>query len=141
MKDEWQISQHTFVTCLTLGPTLSASMLPTLLFGLTLGEWGSNLIWGSYFGLGWCLSALWSGSIVHDSFSTWVGFAWGWLAIIPLALISSRLWRVLNARRRRRVLIAVGASLVLCMPSSLMLSLDGSGVHLPDYTTHMVTSY
>ena len=82
------MSKAQFRILFVLGPFLMTSIVPSLLFGILFGEWGTNLIWGSYFGLGWCLSAFASGNIVHDNFSTAIGLIWGWLALVPLYFVA-----------------------------------------------------
>ena len=130
-----------FPRLFVFGPLLLSSILPTLFFGLLLGQWGSNLLWGSYFGLGWCLAAFASGNILHDGFSTAVGFAWGWLALVPLYVAAGALWRSLADRGRRTALLLLGLSSLASLPAGRMMELEGYGVHLPDYGTHLIASY
>ncbi|WP_454278589.1 hypothetical protein [Sphingomonas sp. Marseille-Q8236] len=129
-----------FRCCFVALPMIACSVLPTLLFGLWLGQWGSNVIWGSYFGLGWCLSALWSGSIVHDRMSMAIGVAWGWLAAIPLYLASGWLWERLTDRGRKRAFLMLLISGLPMVPAQILMSWDSAGFHLPDYTLHLAWS-
>lgn len=130
-----------FQLAFALLPTISCGLIPTLLFGSALGQWGSNLIWGSYFGLGWCLAAFGSSGIVHDQFSTTIGIAWGWLAMIPLYSASGWLWKRLSESGRCRALILLLLSLVPMLPAKVLLDWDAAGIHLPDYMAHLASSY
>ncbi|MHA6719137.1 hypothetical protein ACX40Y_06750 [Sphingomonas sp. RS6] len=122
-------------------PLLASSIVPTMIFGLVADQWGTNLLWGSYFGLGWCLSAFWTGGIFNDHLSTAVGLIWGWLALMPLYFAAGWLWERTTANARR---IAVGAllvSAVLMVPAKAVMDLDQRGIHLPDYASHLATSF
>ncbi|MDY0960136.1 hypothetical protein SOM26_15680 [Sphingomonas sp. CFBP8993] len=121
-------------------PTTSASILATLLFGLSLGQWGSNLIWGSYFELGWCLSAFWSGGLFHDRFSMAVGVAWGWIAMIPLYAASGWLWEQLSERGRAWAIRMLLLSALPMAPGQRLMDWEAAGIHLPDYTLHLARS-
>lgn len=122
-------------------PLLACSVVPILIFGPLADQWGTNLIWGSYFGLGWCISAFWSGNIVHDRLSTAVGLIWGWLALVPLYFAAGWLWERLSLRGRRAAVGALAISALVIVPAKTMLRLDQVGIHLPDYITHLATSY
>jgi len=122
-------------------PSLSCGILPSMLFGVTLGQWGSNVIWGSYFGLGWCLAAFRYGGIMLDRPVTAIGMAWGWLAMIPLYFASGWLWDRLSERGRRRALLLLRLSLLPMVPAQVVMGWDAAGFHLPDYTAHMASSY
>jgi hypothetical protein len=135
------MTETRFRTLFVAGPFLSASIVPSLLFWLLLGQWGSNIVWGSYFGIGWCLAAFATGDIVRDDISAAIGLLWGWAALVPLHLASGVLWRRLDAPRRRRALMLLGWSFVPVLPAGLILELDRLGLHLPDYTAHVAFSY
>ena len=67
------MTEHQFRTYFVLGPLLFSSIVPSLIFGMAFNQWGSNVVWGSVFGLGWCLAAFASGTVVHDTLSTTIG--------------------------------------------------------------------
>ena len=104
-------------------------------------QWGSNLIWGSVFGLGWCLSAFATGGLVHNSTAMWVGLAWGWLVLIPLSWLSARLWHWLAPTRRKLAVTLLFTSFLINVPAEGMMAFDEYGVHLPDYGLHLAESY
>jgi hypothetical protein len=131
----------TFRALFVAGPFLMCSLVPSVVFGIIYDEWGSNIIWGSIFGLGWCLSAFWSGNIVHDNLSSTVGLLWAWLMPLPLFFASGWLWTVSSTRGRTVAVRVLAASFLLNLPASAMMGLDSAGIHLPDYTTHLATSY
>jgi hypothetical protein len=122
-------------------PLLSCSVLPTIIFGVTQNQWGSNLIWGSYFGLGWCLSAFWSGGLVHDRFSTTIGLVWSWLALVPLYLVAGKFWDRSSAQGRRTAVWLLAVSVLPMVPARTLLALDDYGIHLPDYGLHLNESF
>ena len=133
--------RRTFRTLFVFGPLVMCSIVPSVLFGIIFNEWGSNLIWGSVFGIGWCLSAFWSGNLVHDDFSTNVGLVWGWLLLLPLYFGSGWLWDASSERRRRIAALLLLTSFLFDLPASTIMELDKAGMHFPDYTVHLATSY
>ena len=125
-----------------MGPLLMSSAVPSLIYGAICGEWGSNLVWGSLFGLGWCLGASWlGGSILLDDLSVIAGLLWGGLMLLPLFFGSGWLWKVSSERGRRIAVLLLAASFVLSVPARTMVALERTGLHLPDYSLHLATSY
>lgn len=135
------MTRDQFRTVFTLGPVLFSSLIPSMVFGLVMGQWGSNIIWGNMFGLGWCLAAFASGNIVHDTFSTVVGLLWGWLLLVPLYLASGPLWDRLTNNGRKVATAVLLASFLVMVPSQTIMGWDESGLHLPDYSLHLAYSY
>ena len=135
------MTQRQFRTLFVLGPLLFSSMVPSLVFGVLAGQWGSNVIWGSVFGLGWCLAAFASGNITHDSFSTNLGLIWGWVVLVPLYLASGWLWARLATRGRKVAVAALLLSFLVAVPAKTIMEWDELGIHLPDYSLHLATSY
>jgi hypothetical protein len=133
-------SRQRFISMFVAGPLLVASVLPTLFFGILLNQWGSNLVWGSVFGFGWCMAAFAAGGLRSMAVG-WVGLAWGWLVLIPLYFIASVLWNRLSGRGRRIALAALFASFVIDVPAKTLMALDAWGIHFPDYTLHAAESY
>ncbi|MCW4461563.1 hypothetical protein OK349_07575 [Sphingomonas sp. BT-65] len=135
------MSKAQFSLVFVLLPFLACSILPSLLFGVLFGEWGSNLIWGSYFGLGWCVAAFWSGGLVHDLSAARIGIAWSWLALLPLYPLAGLLWEKTSVRGRNVALATLGLSALLSVPARAVMYLEECGIHIPDYTLHMALSY
>jgi hypothetical protein len=135
------MTERSFRAYFVLGPLLFCSIVPSLIFGVTLSQWGSNLIWGSVFGLGWCLAAMASGTVVHDTFSTAVGLAWGWIVLVPLYVSSGWLWRRLSVNGRRGAIAGLLASFLIAAPAETIITWDLHGFHLPDYSLHLAISY
>lgn len=135
------MTRSKFQAAFVVGPLLFSSILPSLFFGVFIGQWGSNLIWGSVFGLGWCLAAFASGNIVHDSFSTTVGLLWGWLILVPLYFSSGRLWGKLSDSGRKAAIAGLLLSFLVAVPAKTIMGWDELGIHLPDYSLHLATSY
>lgn len=130
-----------FQTAFVVGPLLFSSILPTLIFGVLIGQCGSNIIWGSVFGLGWCLAAFASGHIFHDSFSTAIGILWGWSILVPLYFTSGWLWNRLADAGRKVAIAALLLSFLIAAPSKTIMGWDARGIHLPDYSLHLATSF
>ncbi len=124
-----------------IGPLVFSSIVPSLVFGAALNQWGSNVVWGSVFGLGWCLAAFASGTVVHDTLTTTIGLVWGWFVLVPLYFASGWLWRQLSEKGRRRALAALLASFLFAIPAKTIMAWDQHGFHLPDYSLHLATSY
>ena len=135
------MSQVQFRTIFVIGPLLFSSIIPSLIFGMVVGQWGSNIIWGSVFGLGWCLSAFASGGLVHNSVSAAIGLAWGWLILVPLYFASGWLWRTLEPGKRRMTTAVLLLSFLVAVPADTIMAWDQSGIHLPDYSMHLAVSY
>ncbi|MBJ6123509.1 hypothetical protein [Sphingomonas mollis] len=121
-------------------PLISCSIFPTMMFEVLAGQWGTNLVWESYFGLGWCLSAFWSEDIMHDQFSTATGLIWGWPALMPLYVTAGWLWKRLSQIGRRVAAKALAVSVLFMVPAKAMPHFDELGIHLPDYSIHLTTS-
>lgn len=135
------MTQREFRAYFVLGALLFSSIVPSLIFGIAVGQWGSNVIWGSVFGLGWCLAAFASGTVVHDTISSAIGLVWGWFVLIPLYFASGWLWRRLSDKGRRRATAGLLVSLLIAMPAKTVMAWDQHGFHLPDYSLHLATSY
>jgi hypothetical protein len=135
------MTRSKFQTIFVVGPLLFSSIFPPLFFGVLLGDWGSNIIWGSVFGLGWCLAAFASGNIVHDGFSTTVGLLWGWLILVPLYFASGWLWARLADGGRKVAIAVLLLSFLVAVPAKTIMGWDERGIHLPDYSLHLAASY
>ena len=124
-----------------LGPLLMCSLVPSLMFGMINGQWGSNIIWGSYFGIGWCLAATATGGLVHNNTAAFFGIAYGWFALIPLYLASGWLWRRLGKRGHWTAAVILMLSFLPMVPADTMMGWEGAdGSHLPDYSLHLAES-
>jgi len=123
-----------------LGTFLSVGYLPTMIYGVLLGQWGTNLVWGSVYGLGWCLAAY-----AFEGQVGWIlgiGLIWSAL-IVPATLYfgSGWLWQACNGTARRIVIIALFLTLAADIPASAILWLDQYLAHLPDLMLHVATLY
>ncbi len=124
------MSQTAFRTFVVAGPLLACSIIPSLLFGVLMGQWGSNILWGSVFGAGWCLAA----------FATFGIFLWPAATLAALYLLSGVLWRNTDSRQRRVVGLALALTLLIDAPAKAVMQIERS-VHLPDFSFHMATSW
>ena len=135
------MTERQFRTYFVLGPLLFSSIVPSLIFGMAFNQWGSNVVWGSVFGLGWCLADFASGTVVHDTLSTTIGLVWGWFVLLPLYFASGSLWRRVSEKGRRRAISGLLVSLLIAVPAKTIMAWDQHGLHLPDYSLHLATSY
>jgi hypothetical protein len=136
-----QIDLFSFRLLFVFGPLLVASFLPSLIFGVLLNQWGSNLVWGSVFGLGWCIAAFATGGLVHNGVAATIGLIWGWVVLILLWFFATWLWRWLSPSRRRTAVVLLLVSFLVNVPARAFISLDEAGIHLPDYGLHLAGSY
>jgi hypothetical protein len=135
------MNQSAFRIAFTAGPLLICSIVPSILFGVLVDQWGSNLVWGSIFGLGWCLSAFAAGGLMHNSFATAGGLLWAWLVPIAPFFGSGWLWNNLNERRRKIALMALAFTFLLDVPAKTIMNWDAHHFHLPDFSLHLAESY
>ena len=131
-----QMTKGRFRAFFVLGPLLFSSIVPLLVFGVALDQWGSNVIWGSVFGLGWCLAAFAFGNGPLSSIS---GFIWGWFVLLPLYSLSGCLWGRLAEKGRNCAVVALLLSFLIAVPAKTILAWEQHGVHLPDYSLHLAT--
>ena len=129
-----------FQVAWTVGPFLASSVLPSMVFGVLLGQWGSNLVWGSVYGFGWCVAAFASGSL-RDPQVAWAGLLWAWTMPLLFWFGSGWLWRRLTERGQRLALMGLAASMLIVVPADTMLGLESAGIHLPDFGLHAATSF
>ena len=116
------MTEHQFRTYFVLGPLLFSSIVPSLIFGMAFNQWGSNVVWGSVFGLGWCLADFASGTVVHDTLSTTIGLVWGWFVLLPLYFASGSLWRRVSEKGRRRAISGLLVSLLIAVPAKTIMA-------------------
>jgi hypothetical protein len=133
------VDLFTFRFLWVAGPLLVASFLPTLIFGVFVDQWGSNLLWGGVYGLGWCLAAFATGRL--GGLATWVGLIWAWTIPVFLYFASGWLWRRLSPGKRRKVVLGLLLSFALIVPAKFFMSSEAAGVHLPDFGWHMANVY
>src|SRR5688500_6894939 len=131
------VSQGSFRTLFVACPLLMCTIVPTALFAVVCIQWGSNLICGSAFCLGWCISAFWSGNIADDDLLTRVRLIWGWLMLLPLFFGSGWLLRISSERGRKIALLVLSASFLFNVPAQTLMAWSEHGIHLPDYALHM----
>jgi hypothetical protein len=105
------MSQRSFRLISAGIPYLSCTIIPMLVFGPLLGQWGTNLIWGHAFGFGWFLAQSYFGP-EHWRIAASIGiFVWPPIVLAVLWALSGRVWR--SGRRALRYgflsLIAISA--------------------------------
>jgi hypothetical protein len=63
-----------------------------IVFGVLLGQWGTNLVWGHVFGFGWFLAQSYFGP-AHWEIAANIGiFAWPPIVLVLLWVLSGRIW-------------------------------------------------
>jgi hypothetical protein len=130
----------TFRMDFVAGPLLMCCIIPTIVFGVMLNEWGTNLIWGSLFGVGWCVSASVLGGLLDNRDAATAGLLWAWLVPVVLFFGSDWLWRKLNERGRKIALTLLAFSFLFDVPAKTIMSWDRH-FHLPDFALHLAESY
>jgi hypothetical protein len=89
----FQMTQGWFRTLGVAVPWANCTLVPTLIFGLLLGQWGTNLIWGHIFGLGWFIAQSYFGP-QGWRIAAWIGvFVWPPIVMLALFRISGSVWR------------------------------------------------
>src|ERR1044072_3177872 len=92
--------QRSFQLTMTGVPYLMCTIVPTVIFGLILGQWGTNLIWGHVFGFGWFVAQSYYGA-EHWRTAVNIGIlAWPPLVLLALWLVSGIAWRSQSQRLR-----------------------------------------
>lgn len=133
------ISRPAFRAWFTLATFFSVGIFPTMFYAVTIGQWGSNLIWGSVYGVGWCLAS----NFYHALDLQWVmaiGVLWAILMVPMLYWFSGWLWETLDVTGRKRALCLLLVSLCIMVPGEEMLRISNV-LHVPDLQTHFATGY
>ncbi|NML10733.1 hypothetical protein HHL08_11350 [Sphingobium sp. AR-3-1] len=133
------MSRPAFRAWFTLATFFSAGIFPTMLYAVTIGQWGSNLIWGSIYGVGWCLATnFWSA--LGPQWVMAIGVLYGLLMVPILYWFSGWLWAALDGSGRKWAFGLLLLSLSIMLPGDVMLRL-WNYVHVPDLQTHFATGY
>ena len=115
------MKERTFRAVIVAIPCLAFSLIPTAIFGVAMGEWGSNLIWGRVFGFGWFLSQSLLGPMHWKSVSAAIGvFVWPPLVAYALFLTSGVLYRQSNRTVRNFCLIIVLLTAAVIAPAHVI---------------------
>ncbi len=133
------ISRPAFRVWFTLATFLSLGIIPTMLYTILLDQWGSNPVWGSIYGIGWCLATEYY-EILGPTWVMGIGVIWALLMMPGLCLTSGWLWDALSVRGRKRAFLLLLATLCVMLPGQMMLDI-WQFVHLPDLQTHFATVY
>lgn len=86
------MTQASFRTLGVAVPWAMCTIVPSILFGVLLGQWGTNLIWGHVFGFGWFLTQSYFGP---DGWRTAAGIGvlvWPPIVLLSLYWISGLVW-------------------------------------------------
>ncbi|PTS88633.1 hypothetical protein DBR17_04290 [Sphingomonas sp. HMWF008] len=106
------------------------TIVPSLIFGILLGQWGTNLIWGHVFGFGWFLAQTYYGPEGWRIAAALGVFVWPPIILLALFWISGIIWRSGNANRRRAFAWTVALSCLPVVPAQTVAALY-SGVRVP----------
>ena len=102
-------------------PLFFGLVLPNVIYGILLGQWGSNLIWGHVFGFGWWLAQASLGK-EHWRLAADLGIlVWLPIMLVGLLALSNWLWRRGGADARRKYLMILGLSCLPMVPAKAML--------------------
>lgn len=109
--------ERTFRALLVFIPCLSFSIIPTVIYGFTIGEWGSNPIWGRVFGFGWFVSQSLVGPTLWKISAAVGVFIWPPIIAYALFLISGLIYRSASRATRNFSLIIVLLSAAFIVPA------------------------
>ena len=133
------MGERDFKLWFTIVPLILTIFVPSAVFGLALGQWGSNVLWGSLFGAGWCVASFSTGS--QWGIAAFAGLlVWPTLVSIGLYIVSGQIWRAKSGKLRRGALWLLAGTSFLMLPANVMMDLDKS-IHLPELVLHIATSY
>jgi hypothetical protein len=114
------MKERTFRAVFVLIPCLSFAVIPTAIFGILIGEWGSNLIWGRVFGFGWFVAQSLAGP-AHWRTSLAIGlFVWPPLIAYAIFLASGILYRRTNEAVRNGCLITLLLTAAAVVPAHVV---------------------
>lgn len=122
-----QMTQGWFRTLGVAIPWVNCTLVPTLIFGVLLGQWGTNLIWGHIFGFGWfaalsCLGPQWW------RLAAGIGvFVWTPIVLIALFWISGLVWNSERQSWRHASLASLILSSLLILPAQTIERLYANG--------------
>lgn len=134
-----RVNRSTFVAIAVGVPILICTVVPLLLFGVLLGQWGTNLIWGVVFGFGWWVAQS-IGGPEHWRLAASIGlFLWLPLVLWGLSLVAGAVWRSENQRRRGLFLLLLAASCLPLVPAETAMALYSGGRVPPDFNLLMAS--
>ena len=108
------MSQRNFRLVAVGLPYVSCTMIPTIVFALFLGQWGTNLIWGHIFGFGWFLAQSYFGP-AHWEIAASIGIlVWPPIVLIVLWVLAGRAWQ---SRHRAVFLLLTALSALPIVPA------------------------
>ena len=111
--------QHTYRLTFALVPLLGGTIVPLAVFGLTLGQWGTNLIWGPILGFGWFALQTVLGP-VHWEVAARLGMlVWPAVILLILFLLSGVAWRSSSQKLKLSLLVALVLSCLPIVPAEV----------------------
>lgn len=127
-----RVNRATFVATAVGVPFLSCTVVPQLLFGVVLHQWGTNLLWGLVFGFGWWIAQS-IGGPEHWHLAANIGlFLWLPLVLWGLSLAAGAAWRTESKQRRRLFVVLLAASCLPLVPAETAMALYSSARVPPD---------
>ena len=133
------MKRSTFVATAVGAPFLVCTIVPLLLFGTLLGQWGTNLIWGLVFGFGWWVAQSIGGPDHWRAAATIGLFVWPPLVLWGLSLVARAIWRSGSEQRRRLFLILLAVSCLPLVPAETAMALYAKALVPPDFNLLMAS--
>lgn len=124
------MTQRAFRTVTVGVPWAMCTIVPTLIFGVLFGQWGTNLVWGHVFGFGWFVAQSYFGPEGWRTAAAIGILIWPPLVLLALFFASGIAWRAGDGRWRRRVMLAIGASCLPIVPAQTVSGLY-AGARVP----------
>jgi hypothetical protein len=114
-------------------PYLICTIIPSAVFGLLYGQWGTNIIWGVIFGFGWWVAQS-IGGPEHWRVAAAIGvLVWVPIVLGGLFLLSRFIWKSGSDRTRQLFLLALAVSCLPILPAETAMSLYADARVPPDF--------
>ena len=126
------MNRKTFLVASGCLPPLACTLLPLIVFGILLGQWGTNLLWGLIFGFGWWVAQSTLG-IEHWRIATNIGlFVWPPIVVLGLVLVGRFVWQQ-GDRARTLFLLFLCLSSLPIVPAETVSALYANARVPPDF--------
>ncbi len=94
-------------------PWVNCTLVPTLVFGILLGQWGTNLLWSHVFGFGWFAALSYFGPQGWKMAAAIGVIVWPPIVLLALFEISGFIWRSGSELHKRGSLLFL---ILSCLP-------------------------
>ena len=113
------MGQRAFQLTFMLVPLFGCTVVPAVAFGLTTGQWGTNLIWGPVFGFGWFVLLAVLGPAHWDAAEGLGILVWPAVILLILFLLRGVAWRSNRQKLKLSLLVALALSCLPIVPAEV----------------------